>query len=112
MYMLACLIESNGERGYLTSNRSGGKGGDDIYQFELPPLKLFVKGVVTDSKTGGILTNASIELIGSDGSVVKQNTDNTGSYEFEERLLSTFLRAEYSFKYKYIFSLEKLFITF
>ena len=30
--------------------------------------------------------------------------NNAGSYEFEERLLSTFLRAEYSFKYKYIFS--------
>jgi len=30
--------------------------------------------------------------------------NNTGSYEFEERLLSNFLRAEYGFKYKYIFS--------
>ena len=39
--------------------------------------------MVTDSKTGGILTNASIELIGSDGSVLKKNTDNTGSYEFQ-----------------------------
>jgi TonB-linked SusC/RagA family outer membrane protein len=32
------------------------------------------------------------------------NLNNTGSYEFEERLLSNFLRAEYGFKYKYIFS--------
>ena len=84
------VIETNGERGYLTSNRSGGKGGDDIYQFELPPLKLFLKGVVTDSKTGGILTNASIELIGSDGSVVKKNTDNTGSYEFQLNPLTSY----------------------
>lgn len=30
--------------------------------------------------------------------------NNTGSYEFEERLLSNFLRAEYGFRYKYIFS--------
>ena len=30
--------------------------------------------------------------------------NNTGSYEFEERLLSTFLRLEYSYKYKYILS--------
>ena len=30
--------------------------------------------------------------------------NNTGSYEFEERLLSTFLRAEYGFKYKYLVS--------
>ena len=33
------IIEKDGERGYLTSNRDGGKGGDDIYQFELPALK-------------------------------------------------------------------------
>ena len=30
--------------------------------------------------------------------------NNTGSYEFEERLLSTFLRAEYGYKYKYLVS--------
>ena len=30
--------------------------------------------------------------------------NNTGSYEFEERLLSTFLRAEYGYKFKYIVS--------
>ncbi|MBI19033.1 MAG: SusC/RagA family TonB-linked outer membrane protein [Euryarchaeota archaeon] len=30
--------------------------------------------------------------------------NNTGSFEFEERLLSTFLRGEYSYKYKYIIS--------
>ncbi len=32
------------------------------------------------------------------------NLNNVGSYEFEERLLSSFLRAEYSYKFKYIFS--------
>lgn len=30
--------------------------------------------------------------------------NNTGSWEFKERLLSSFIRAEYAFKYKYIFS--------
>lgn len=30
--------------------------------------------------------------------------NNVGSYEFQERLLSTFLRAEYSYKYRYLFS--------
>jgi TonB-linked SusC/RagA family outer membrane protein len=30
--------------------------------------------------------------------------NNTGSWEFTERLLSAFLRAEYSYKYKYLFS--------
>ena len=30
--------------------------------------------------------------------------NNVGSYEFEERLLSTFLRAEYNYQYKYLLS--------
>lgn len=77
------VIESSGERGYLTSDRKGGKGGDDIYQFELPPIVLSLKGVVTDSKTGGILTNASVVLSSTKGTVVDAKTDNTGSYNFK-----------------------------
>ena len=76
------IIENNGERGYLTSNRSGGKGGDDIYQFELPPLQLAVRGIVTDSKTGAILTNVKVQLISNDGLVTEKTTDNTGLYQF------------------------------
>ena len=77
------VIESSGERGYLTSDRKGGKGGDDIYQFELPPIILSMKGVVTDSKTGGILTNANVLLSSTKGTVVETKTDNTGSYNFK-----------------------------
>ena len=42
------IVEKGGERGYLTSNRNGGRGGDDIYQFELPAIKLTAQGIVTD----------------------------------------------------------------
>jgi peptidoglycan-associated lipoprotein len=77
------IIEKSGERGYLTSDRSGGKGGDDIYQFELPPLVLSMKGVVTDSKTGAILTGANVILSSTDGMVKETQTDNTGSYMFK-----------------------------
>tara|TARA_Y100001934_G_scaffold52249_1_gene63871 strand:- start:1261 stop:3273 length:2013 start_codon:yes stop_codon:yes gene_type:complete len=84
------IIEKGGERGYLTSNRSGGKGGDDIYQFELPPLKLFAKGVITDMKTGAIVTGAQVKLIGSDGSTDELKTDNTGSYNFSLKPLTSY----------------------
>ena len=77
------IIEEDGERGYLTSNRRGGKGGDDIYQFELPPLEISVKGIVTESKNGSILTNKKVQLFASDGSAKEVVTDNTGSYSFE-----------------------------
>ena len=77
------IIENSGERGYLTSDRKGGKGGDDIYQFELPPLVLALKGVITDSKTGAILTNTRVVLSSSEGVAIETKTDNTGSYTFK-----------------------------
>ena len=84
------IIEKDGERGYLTSNRDGGKGGDDIYQFELPPLQLALKGVVTDSKTGGIMTGVTVQLISNDGSANEVETDNTGVYEFILKPLTSY----------------------
>ena len=77
------IIENSGERGYLTSDRKGGKGGDDIYQFELPPLILALKGVITDSKSGAILTNTKVVLSSSEGVAIETKTDNTGSYTFK-----------------------------
>ena len=84
------IIEKAGERGYLTSNRDGGKGGDDIYQFELPPLEISVRGIVTDSKTGAISTNIKVQLIGSDGSSSEMFTDNTGAYQFVLKPLTSY----------------------
>ena len=84
------IIEKDGERGYLTSNRDGGKGGDDIYQFELPSLQLALKGVVTDSKTGGIMTKVKVQLIGNDGTIKEVETDNTGVYEFDLKPLTSY----------------------
>jgi len=84
------VIEKGGERGYLTSNRTGGKGGDDIYQFELPPLELSVQGIVTDSKTGAIMTGVKVQLISSDGTTNEIKTDNTGKYEFKLMPLTSY----------------------
>jgi peptidoglycan-associated lipoprotein len=94
------IIEKKGERGYLTSNRvkwidsdgkeRNSKGGDDIYEFDLPELVLSVKGVVTDSKTGGILTNVKVQLIGNDGLTDEVVTDNTGTYQFTLKPLTSY----------------------
>ncbi|MEC9209114.1 MAG: OmpA family protein [Bacteroidota bacterium] len=84
------IIENGGERGYLTSNRPGGKGGDDIYQFELPALKVSVQGVVTDSETGAIMTGVKVQLVGSDGTANEVATDNTGKYLFKLEPLTSY----------------------
>ena len=78
----AMIIESDKERGYLTSNRDGGFGGDDIYQFELVALNLSLQGIVTDAKTGSIMTDISVKLVGSNGTTASVKTDNTGKYSF------------------------------
>ncbi|MBR77002.1 MAG: hypothetical protein CMD36_03660 [Flavobacteriales bacterium] len=74
------IVERSSERGYLTSNRKGGKGGDDIYQFELPKLEFDVKGTITDSKTGEILTAVSVQITSSDSLTYTVISDNTGLY--------------------------------
>lgn len=84
------IIEKNGERGYFTSNRSGGKGGDDIYQFELPAINLSVQGIVTDSKTGAIMTGVKVNLIGSNGTASEVKTDNAGKYTFKLEPLTSY----------------------
>src|SRR5690606_27147024 len=32
------VFQGDEEKGFLTSNRAGGKGGDDIYEFSVPPI--------------------------------------------------------------------------
>ena len=78
----AMIVESDQERGYLTSNRDGGFGGDDIYQFELVALNLSLQGIVTDAKTGSIMTDIPVKLVASNGTTASVKTDNTGKYSF------------------------------
>ena len=84
------ILEEGGERGYLTSNRSGGRGGDDIYQFELPALKLSLQGIITDSRTGAIMTGVNVQLTGTNGVVNEARTDNTGRYLFKLEPLTSY----------------------
>tara|TARA_B100000902_G_scaffold64673_1_gene71271 strand:- start:9575 stop:11584 length:2010 start_codon:yes stop_codon:yes gene_type:complete len=74
------IVEESTERGYFSSNRDGGKGGDDVYQFELPELQFTLQGVITDSKTGAIITGVTVDLAASDNNNYTLITDNTGMY--------------------------------
>ncbi len=72
------------EEGYLSSNRKGGKGGDDIYYFIKPPLEFTLQGVVKDDRTLQFIPAAVIKLVGSDGSSIEDKTDNRGFYSFDK----------------------------
>lgn len=77
------LDELTGDRGFLSSDRDGGKGGDDIYSWSLPPLVFTVSGKIVDADTKANIEGATIELFGSDGSSIPYKTDKTGAYKFD-----------------------------
>ncbi len=75
------VFEGMKDKGYLTSNREGGKGKDDIWSFVMPPLLFEVSGCVTDCKHGDSLEGSVVRMVGSDGSALEQKTKN-GAYQF------------------------------
>ena len=82
----AYLIDSKSRRGFLSSNRDGGQGYDDIYQF-LETKRLICEqelyGKITDSESNIALPNAKVTLFDN-----KMNTLNNmmanqnGDYSF------------------------------
>lgn len=71
--------------GYLSSNRKGGKGDDDIYSFglEKPKIILALRGKTYDKKTGALLPLTNVTLMRADRQVVgKQLTADSAGYFF------------------------------
>jgi peptidoglycan-associated lipoprotein len=79
----AIIFEADNERGYFTSNRAGGKGGDDIYSFILPPLLFMLEGYVTEETTKLPVPGATVKLVGSDNTSFEIKTDVKGYYKYE-----------------------------
>ncbi|WP_343630926.1 OmpA family protein [Fluviicola sp.] len=75
----------DGKEGYFSSNRPGGKGGDDIYHFQqLTPfnLGLLVKGTTKD-KNSGILAQTKVWLMNAAAQKLDSVlSDENGNFEF------------------------------
>ncbi len=67
--------------GYLSSNRTGGKGSDDIYEFKIQPEPkvIYLSGVVYSKQSGLPLANAVVALSGG----LKIETAADGTYKTE-----------------------------
>jgi len=80
----AMIFQPGVDQGYFSSNRKGGKGGDDIYSFINPPLIFTLQGTVKDTRTLQFVPLATVKLVGSDGSSVDAKTDPKGFYSFSK----------------------------
>lgn len=70
------------ENGFFSSNRGQKKGYDLIYAFTLPQLEFIVEGSVTDNN-GEHLSEATLRLIGNDGTNVKTQIRRDGTYKLQ-----------------------------
>ena len=84
------VFNSDSKIGFLTSNRPGGKGKDDIYSFHEDKPLLFscqknIKGIVKDAKTKAVIADAKVIL--SDKVMKEVSTDQSktdGTFTFEK----------------------------
>jgi peptidoglycan-associated lipoprotein len=74
-------FEDSNEKGIFSSTRKG-KGNDDLYSFELPPLRFNVTGLVKDEKSGIAIPGSLVQLIASDGSNLQAETGSGGDFKF------------------------------
>ena len=86
----AYILKNGDEKneGYFSSNRSGGKGDDDVYHFvSSPPLKIEcfqeVVGITKNKKTSGILDSVTVVLFDNEDNEVSTTTsDENGKFTF------------------------------
>ena len=80
----ALYIDSDTQTGYFSSNRSGGKGNDDIYSFVAYECKQTINGIARDIDTNNPLADVTVELINETGKIIASvTTSATGKYNFE-----------------------------
>ncbi|WP_345157897.1 OmpA family protein [Flavobacterium ginsengisoli] len=82
-------IDSNTKEGFFASNREGGKGSDDIYQFKeikdliVEDCKQFIAGTITDLDTQLALENATVLLQDSENKTLNTITTSAdGKFSF------------------------------
>ncbi|MGF1555350.1 OmpA family protein [Paucihalobacter sp.] len=80
----AFFLDEETSKGYFSSNRPGGLGSDDIYQFNSYVCSQIIKGIARDVKTNAVLPGVEVRLIDNNGKVIeKLTTTEEGTYEFE-----------------------------
>jgi len=74
------IIDEKNTSGYLISNRSGGKGDDDIYKFKKTGVTLC--GTVVDAISKVTLAGGEVRLLDGDNVVATKTTNDKGEFCF------------------------------
>ena len=72
----------NSQNGFFSSNRGQKKALDRIYEFVLPEMVFLVEGTITDN-LGEPISNATIRLVGDDGTHTKVQARRDGTYKIK-----------------------------
>ena len=70
------------EQGFFSSNRGQKRGYDQIYSFTLPEMEFIVEGTIYDTNGEPVL-DATIRLVGDDGTNVKAQVRRDGTYRIK-----------------------------
>ena len=70
------------ESGFFSSNRNDSRGSDHIFSFSLPSVNVFIEGWVLD-KEEEVVPNATIHIVGKDGTNEKIPARGDGTYRLE-----------------------------
>lgn len=78
---ISALIYPGETAGFFCSNRPGGKGDDDIYEFFLlPPDFVEIEGKVVENQTLNPIAGATVFVANDDGTFIEVLTDEQGRY--------------------------------
>lgn len=86
--------DAESKTGFLSSNRRGGAGGDDIYSFNLskPIYKITIEGTTYDKKTNQQLSAVTLTLLGDNRQIkVRKTSGDNGYFAFEADKLKDYV---------------------
>ncbi|MGB1032173.1 MAG: hypothetical protein ACPGWM_06145, partial [Flavobacteriales bacterium] len=79
------ILNAEKSRGYLSSNRKGGKGDDDLYTFAMEEeIPLLIEGVIVNAADGTKLKGSLVRLVNKDGELIEEKTmDADAAFSFQ-----------------------------
>ncbi|MDX9941542.1 MAG: OmpA family protein [Bacteroidales bacterium] len=87
------LFKPGLKQGFFSSNRRGSRG-YDIHSFYLAPVEFTIAGTVKDDSTQAVLQGVTIQLVGSDGTLLQTETNDQGMFRFGKEHLKEFTSYE------------------